>query len=253
MDYVGITGITKKDEINFIKSFVKKGTFMCGILVSYKILHGDNNSENKRYVHASDLYDICKTSYESGFFTILHYNTKNTNSFATELNEIIKKYDLYEYIDGFQLNIDLPQKCELVRLKHLYPLKKIIFSLNKSILYPTDTINLDLNTNRYLHEYFNTSIADIIDYVLIDLSKGLGKTLDVNYCANIYQMLKQTKYRNEIGFAGGLSDTNVKDIYSNIANKIQNTDFSIDAESKLRRIDDELDLEKVRKYLQLTL
>lgn len=252
MKYIGITGITKVSEIDIIKTLVKNRILMCGILVSYKILHGDNNSENKRYVNVADLYNVCKASHNAGFFTVLHYNTRNRISFDKELDTIMNTYKLHDVVDGFQLNIDIPNCDTLASLKQMYPTKKIIFSLNRDILYfPSENVlNLNFTSNTYLNAYFNTSIAKIIDYVLIDLSGGIGKNLDVNTSVNIYNALKQSKYSNNIGFAGGFNETNVSDLCLNIADRINSNTFSIDAESRLRTENNELDLETVTRYLQ---
>lgn len=253
MKYIGITGITKISEIEYIKPLVSKNRlFMCGILVSYKILKGDNNSDRKRYVNVKDLHDLCKESHNAGFLTILHYNTKNKTEFYKEIAMIMDIYNLHDYVDGFQLNIDLPSHVGLTSLKDLFPSKKIIFSLNNTLITNADTKQLDLNfaTNSNLNLYFNTKLASVYDYVLIDLSGGVGKFIDIDASINIYNMLKKSRYVNEIGFAGGLSDENVFEISEDISDKLNSTDFSIDAESNLRDSNDELNLKKVSQYFQ---
>lgn len=251
MRYIGITGITQKSEIDALIPYLHKDyAIMVGILVSYKILEGENNNK-VRYVKKENLTELCKYAKEKGFFTVIHYNSRNRMCHG-EISKILKNHSIEDQIDGIQLNVNNPPLTLFSMLKMEYPSIKLIFSVNRSII--TDNKNnilADADLEGKFMCLFKGLMSESIDYVLIDLSGGRGKTIDVIFASKLALMILQMNYKIEIGFAGGLSDENLIPILLNLETEIGQSDFfSIDAESKLRDESDQLDIKKLITYVK---
>lgn len=256
MKYIGITGITKKVEIDILSSFLSENyklepnhnyQIMLGILVSYKILDGENNNK-ERYVKKSELHELCKYAKEKGFFTIIHYNSHNNFCYG-EINQIIKEHSLKDQIHGLQLNVSQPHPHLYLMLKTEYPQYKLIYSLNKNFFTKNNQLLDEETIQDRIMKQFSSLMSSYIDYVLIDLSMGTGIPLNIEFSSNIFKWIREENKNIEIGFAGGFSDENIGTILKSLSNDCGSKEFSIDAESKLRSKHDYLIFDKVFVYL----
>jgi phosphoribosylanthranilate isomerase len=225
--YIGITGFTTPDQIREINQFWQQikpenTILMIGILVSPKTFK--HELTNPRYPQEEDLKKMikeCHPFHPLNNLILFHYNTR-TQAFAEEVCQLFRDYN----IDGVQLNISHPDLDEINEIKAKYPMKKIVFQANNSVLN-------QLESYKYLHE-----IA--IDYVLIDPSGGRGSLITQ---AAINEILPYLPEDIRIGLAGGFMPENIHEW------AIQFPDYCFDIESGVRT-KDILDIEKAKQYLK---
>lgn len=88
--------------------------------------------------------------------------------------------------------------------------------------------------------------ADIIDYILLDTSGGLGKPFEPELMKEYLLVLKEKNPEIGLGVAGGLSSTTLGILGPLVADF---PDLSIDAEGRLRDQNDCLDIYLAGQYL----
>ena len=250
MNYVSVTGGISEEEVKgIIKEFREAGYTMdsshapaIGFLVSEKTLNG-LPTPNKRFAKFEDIPLLVKAACED-VLPVIHYNSRNLET----LSEQVKKAfgGIYKLCRTVQLNTEWPDPFEVYRIKEYLDELSIILQVSYKAM-----------EGRGVKEIADKVIGygDSIDYVLIDPSKGRGVSFDVSHSVSLYKEIKSKKDYS-IVFAGGLCRENVLIVLAELLDRIGTTDFSVDAEGRLRDKhsdrffgDDILNLEKVRKYL----
>ena len=228
--YVGITGSTTIDEVTELVSQFEEAGYgldsphipMLGFLVSKKTLDSLPMS-NRRYPKFSDVRGLlevtrCKT------FNMIHYNSRELDL----TNQLEKIFDGI-YQDGLcrsvQLNIVYPEIEELEKFKQKMPELQVVFQASQHVL----RCQRPQQIAERISEYGQT-----IDYVLIDPSGGKGKEFKIEDSVNIYNELREKVPHVTIGFAGGFTGDNVQPRVLDIRDKINSSQFCIDAEGGLR-------------------
>lgn len=238
--YIGITGFTHRDQINaVVHDALPADTdrlVMAGLLVSNRTLKGETNKWPNRYPRPELLKNIFPRY--NCLLNLIHFNTKEPEKL---LDDMVRAQDMVgPNCDGFQLNIAWPDPRILEQYKKTAFRNKVVVLQcgGKAIEEVGKASNLAMRLRFY---------DGLADYVLVDPSGGYGK--DFNYAA-MYSMLEWL-YRDApkkmgIGIAGGLSPDNL----DRLRPLLEEFEFSIDAEGKLRHPDDTLDMATASNYLR---
>jgi hypothetical protein len=87
----------------------------------------------------------------------------------------------------------------------------------------------------------------LIQYAILDGSCGLGKPLDTDFCLACLERVEEAGLEIGMGVAGGLSPETLH-LVAPIIERFPET--SIDAEGKLRGMEDHLDLARAEAYVR---
>lgn len=233
--YIGITGFKTKEEIDACKiiSLNKEPIIMYGILTSQKTLNNPSSEGSRR----PSLYQVPQLleAIPKNAMPTIHHCTDNRD-FYLELDKVLSYDNIYDkrLCTAIQLNQRLPKISELEKTIKKYPDLNIILQLE-----PMD-LATPKNTGKKLNEY-----SGLIDYVIIDPSRGVGITLDIN---NSLEVLKEIKINAIPVIAGGLNSQNIKEVITFFRKEYGNN-FCIDAEGKLRDENDKLNIKKMQSYI----
>jgi hypothetical protein len=244
--YIGITGFVCCEEIEFIAKLMPpncRQTLMAGILVSQRTLKGEPQKRPNRNPSLEQLKNIFpseKSTSEKSTTTLhlIHYNTKDASSLGDQMVQIYNLPDLF--CDGFQLNITWPPKWEIIYfLENTSILPYIVLQVGGRAFGMFESSPKELA--KKITEY-----RGLINAVLLDMSGGLGRPMDAGILRPHIEAISGTFPEVGIAVAGGLSAETL-----HLAEPIIRdfSDISIDAEGRLRDVEDNLDLEKAKNYL----
>ncbi len=251
-NYIGITGLTNIHQVEMLVTYFKKFGFiidsdrigMIGFLISPRNLDPDwKSSRYPSFKKYKPMLETCKKRV----FSTLHIDTKSSFDWLSSLKTLLQKIEpdsekMMDLIDGIQINVKHPDPCDISELKILYPDLKIILQ------YANDFIKLDAESViKDLKAYEN-----IIDYILIDPSRGRGLKIDFRDAINHYKLIDKA-INVKIGFAGGLNSENIETFLNDTIQHndgLNHINFSLDVESGVRDEFNNLDLSKVFKYLK---
>jgi hypothetical protein len=244
--YVGITGITTQWEINTITSkwlddlipLPSGYCFMNGVLVSSKTLHGQP-SESKRYPPVDSVPDLMPNHPQ--VLNTVHYNISGLSQdphLADNLGEQLEILVNRLPADAIQLNMRWPDVGQLQWFRDCNS-QEIILQVGSKAL--SDCSGEEELVER-LRQY-----EGIVERVLIDISGGTGRKLDVPATSKRLQALVQSNLDFLIGVAGGLAADSMYDLRQLLAVCPK---LSWDAEGRLRGDSDEgLDMGSCFRYL----
>ena len=240
--YVGITGITKHEEIMAIERIIARLNWppshavMLGVLVSGWTLEGKAPSNPRQYPPTNQIDGL--VSSHPGVINLVHYNNGRRPQ-ALDL-QIVELMRLAPGFDGVQLNFAWPNPVELRRGK-----------------LPGDVIVLQIGANAVREFGLDGSAGllraygGITDYALVDLSGGTGKPLDMNaslaMVAAFDTVINEHSLGIRLGIAGGLCAERMPAMEPLVQ---AYPELSWDAQAGLRGADDRLDVGRVRAYLE---
>lgn len=227
--YIGVTGITCKEDVEIIKSSLGDLYGMYGVLVSYTTLRTEL-SHRGRYPNIENLKEIFEVMPENALRTI-HYNTRYAENLSRDIEEIIGLTN--GLCNCVQLNVEYPPLSQVIDIKEKNKDLKIIFQLGKE--------SLKIG-NRGIVSRMEPYIQ-YIDYILIDASGGAGIEMKI---MGTYDFAKPLRNLKSLTFAGGLDGFSIFKFIT----MIEHFNASIDAEGKLLNDDDKLDHEKVVNYIR---
>lgn len=241
--YVGITGFMSSGEVKAVLKEVPidcNRLLMVGVLASSKTLAGVKNKWSGRYPLVEKIPDIFIKS--SRVLNLIHYSTDDKETLSEQL--ALLATNCGERLDGFQLNIAWPSIEELTKFDVKYPGRKIVLQIGKKAMDLAD--NDPKKLSAMVREY-----SDLIDYVLVDPSGGLGLPFDIQKAQEYLRGL-QTIVLCGLGVAGGLSSTTL-DSVDLLINEFPY--LCIDAEGRLRtpQPDDSLNLVEAKAYVKKAL
>jgi hypothetical protein len=243
--YIGITGITRLEEIDFILEILAKypqiyakRRIMLGFLMD-EVLASDFHAKNTslKKVSIPQLCALCDyidrvISNKQDFMKIVHITLKPQN--------LEKIHSITEYagtIDGFQLNIKNPDPFKIKELKQAYSAMDLIYQLKPFILTDIERFFAELS-----HDQLEA--LKYIDHFLIDISEGKGILGNTALITQTYQYMQKMGFTtNTFGFAGGLSESTLN-LFKDLL-----PFYSIDAESQLR-MNDKINKQKLQAYLE---
>lgn len=236
--YIGVSCFTDVEQLKIATTFLPEQVyhkFMVGLSVSYKSLRGLplKNKWQKRMIEPQKINSLLLP--DPRFLNIIHYSGDDPNYLSPDL--FLLNHRTNEHLHGFQLNFVWPSVQIIEKIRRYFP--DLILILN---LFPPNLAAVDNNPTKLKHKLL--PYRQLLDAVLIDSSGGQGQLLDPNQIFSYLSGLFDTGLG--IGFAGGLTPDNLQ-LLEPLAHYADS--FSIDAESGLRNEANELDLDKVQKYL----
>lgn len=243
-NYIGITGITKSVKVDKTLELFNQFGFnmdsehipMLGFLISPRNLNQDWYSS--RYPKASQFKPLLKIA-EGRAFNTLHIDSKAHLDWDIALETLVKELDLVDLVDGFQINVKHPELKKFKRLRKVFPHKKIILQ------YSNDFLDLKpRDACKQIKPY-----SKVIDYILMDPSRGRGLGLDTLIACIHYRVLKNN-FNFGIGFAGGFNPDNIWNYLDTIIGEIGTKCFSTDIETGLRNANDDYQASKAGNYLK---
>ncbi len=233
--YIGVTGFKHREEIITCKvhSIGQEPIIMYGILTSAKSLTHPSKEGTRR--PSLENFNSLLWEIPQGSLATIHHCTAN-RKFLTELDTILSKDSIYDrgLVKAVQINQRLPEINEMEKTKKKYSGLKMILQLE-----PED-LATPYETGKKIKDY-----DGLVNYIIIDPSRGIGKTLDM-YATLV--MLQEIKIPMIPVIAGGLHAGNVGEVIS-FFRKEYGENFSIDAEGRLRDADDSLSIEKMSAYV----
>ncbi|MBI2634931.1 MAG: hypothetical protein HYW79_00035 [Parcubacteria group bacterium] len=233
--------MTKKesDAVLAIMPYGSKHKLMIGVLASQNTIRGGQNSRPNLYPTAKDIAEIFTDHPRA--LNLMHYNTREL---STLYDQMVEATDISgPNLHGFQLNIAWPDIHALENYRRRHWDMKIVLQVGhnafEQIGYYPDALA------KKLEEYH-----DLVDYILLDQSSGLGKALDTNIAKDYLDALAAEKFRLGLGVAGGLNLTALH-LVSPLA--FCYPSLCIDAEKQLRDENDRLNLWAAKEYVSRAL
>ncbi len=249
--YIGITGFMSPLEVDTVLQTVPKDSnqkVMIGVLVSGKTIKGIPNKWPNRYPKP-EVIPALFTDHPCAL-NLVHYNTKEEDSDVI-LQELLHIQSLSgPYFDGFQLNLVWPNPKILQQLE-VENIRKNIQRKRKTIVLQCGGKALsEIDHSPEKLEEKLKQYENMVDYVLIDPSGGLGIPFDIEFVERCLGRLYSSKLAYNMGFgiAGGLSSERLPELLQPLV--LSFPYVSIDAEGKLRTPDDHLDIKKAIAYLK---
>ncbi|MDE1970883.1 MAG: hypothetical protein KGI50_04905 [Patescibacteria group bacterium] len=244
MPYIGVTGVMKREESSYLSRLIPRDgcrQLMVGVLASLNTLRGKGHNRSNRYPLSCAMADIFFGTHSSWppTLNLIHYATNEPDTLYDQLVEVDRQGGWC--CDGVQLNMVWPQASvlEAYRMRNSWAERTIVLQVGagafRAIHSPKELV-------QKIHEY-----EGIIDYVLLDLSGGLEKSLDENCLRPYLEALYGASLALRVGVAGGLGPDTLHLVEPLL---VAFPDLSIDAESKLRNSDDCLDIVRAEEYVK---
>ncbi len=286
--YIGVTGFMRPEEVVELQAmFDPEGSrqLMVGVLASAKTLSGQRNRRPNRYPDPAALPEIIDAVDTTRAFALMHYapygpelrsGYRDRGEWRADERQLFS--DCQSFLEdtvrlwgpdsrhkfaGFQYNYPLPTRPSVYWLESRRaqlcdgPTRSVLqfapstlqhtwrFADYKGTLYDYLSYMYASNRQRLTSWPFST--------LLYDVSGGLGITLDPTTVKDEIEPLMQLVRREtnlRIGVAGGLSG----DTVPGLAPLVQYyPEICIDAEGALRDVNDHLDLDAAKRYIEAAL
>ena len=237
--YIGITGFTTPQEVTAVMEAwpdAPNKSAMIGVLASSNTLKGRQNRWPHRYPTGGQIKHLF--SDHAFAFNVIHYNTEEPETLLSQLERLVELGG--PNLHGFQLNMPWPSLKVLELFRRQRPDLAIIFQMR------TDTLSMVGNRRQRLVARLSREYSELIDYVLLDLSAGLGRPLDTPWAREFLNALVVAERGWGVGVAGGLSPATLHLVHPLIE---EFPNLSIDAESQLRNRTDFLDVSLAKDYI----
>lgn len=259
--YIGVTGFMSRQEVELVLQTLPSNfgvvndeqvrKLMVGMLISGKTIKGIPNKWPKRYPSPEVIPTIFVE--DPRVLNLVHYNTseKDPERIVEEMCQIEEMSG--PHFHGFQLNMVWPSVFMIIQ-------KWLTKNVPSGYSRKQKTIVLQCG-GRAMAQFNHspgqlveklTEYEGVVDYVLIDPSGGLGTPFDTGFAINFLKELFETTClpTMNFGIAGGLSPKTLPDLLVPILERFP--EISIDAEGRLRTIEDNLSIEIANEYLELS-
>lgn len=233
--YIGITGFMNHIEASEVLHKMPDNSdrhLMVGLLSSLKILREQGNKWPRRYPKKKDMRFVFPISMQA--LNLIHYNTDEPEHLSDQLMWLTDLMD--NTLDGFQLNIQWPTVNSLETFRKYNGASFIVLQIGSKAM----SIGPTSVAERI------ASYRGLIDHVLIDASGGLGKSLNIEVTRSYLSAIADEGLNIGLGIAGGLCPSNIEMIKPLVK---EFPDLSIDAEGRLRDMNDNLDLPLAKEYV----
>ena len=244
--YVGVTGFKSEEEIKklsdvFLENGFSGGEYaaMLGIIVSNNRL-ADINSRGNKSPPAKTLPFLLE-NVPKWAIPMMHYFTDNKNKLAEEVKFLFSIGGMYDknICKAVQLNAAWPSVDQVEEIVKKFPGIMITLQIPK---FAMDGLALEEIAKRA------RNYEDLIKWVLIDPSGGLGIDFDLEAGANLMNAIKERMPDTTVGIAGGFYHENVEERVMKLNEKCPFR-FCIDAEGKLME-NHTLVIGKGKKYIE---
>jgi hypothetical protein len=244
-NYISITAARDEKEVNAVLDAFQSAGFalgqnhtpVIGVQVSENTLNGIT-PKNYRFPKFNEIPSLIRLM-EGKAMPVIHYNTKNVDNLFEQVEKTMSSCDCRTV----QLNTTWPDIAQVEKIKQRFDGIKIILQLNYKGMEVGDAVDKIV------------SYGTLLDYILLDPSRGGGHMFDMETSAAFYSELKS---RYGIVFAGGFGPDTAEPVLNELIDRIKTKDISICAEGRLRdKVSDEywgqdiLNIDKLRDYLQI--
>lgn len=234
---IRLTGFTTSAQAQQAAYWGEEMIVGIGVLASDVTIRGGIDQRYpRRYPPALEIAGIFVESASA--LNLVHFHTRTRVGLFDELQRVTELAG--ENCHGIQVNQTWPEAKALARFKARYPDKKIILPVTQpAIIEAGDQLTALVGR-----------IADyegLIDAILLDGSGGGGKKFNPDYTTRVLNATRRNCPGLGLGVAGGLGPGEM-DHLRPVAKAIPN--LSIDAEGKLRDSQDDLDLDRCRRYFE---
>lgn len=243
MTYIGVTGFTETSQVrSALEAFPLHPThaLMVGVAASWKSLRGLPLKPHwaKRMPPPERIASLFLPDRRAE--NLIHYSCDPEQE-PTLLDDLLRLNDLAgPHFHGFQLNITWPDPMVLDKFKQQAGVgKEIVINIGPKAVEIAGQTPKNLARRVAEYEYF-------ADAILFDPSQGQGLEFDPERAREFLLAIDDADLDLQLGVAGGLGPETVWRVGPLLRDFPQ---LSIDAESRLRTPDNELDLDKVRAYL----
>ena len=244
--YIGVTGFTSRQQIEEVVACLpremkignRKQCLMAGILVSSKTLAGKQNSYPNKYPAVENISSIL--SDDERVMNFLHFSCDDKKFLSPQIDQLMDIVNSTTrtqlQVHGIQLNVKWPHVADLCYIKRRHQVL-ITLQVGARALSECgcDVLAVREKIEEYLMSAEQLNTKRPFDYILLDLSAGQGKELNVSMMKRyIDELLKIQQISNGeilLGVAGGLSHDNL-DILEPLTERYPA--LVIDAEGKLR-------------------
>ena len=244
--YIGLTGITNLSELTKVFECtqlagmqVSQHQLMIGYLVTPDLLHGAPPKRQRFVPDMAQLIKLAEASTSAGALTVIHFETKDEPKCGNGILEVFQRISHPGICHAVQIN-GTPDVADVRRVIEQFPELSLIYQIRSELIAKgTDAI-----------------IGEIISHkgafsrVLIDPSCGAGRDMNVAESVRLARRIRSECGNITIGFAGGLCGENARDRVIELIKEFGTTDFSIDAEGKLRDEQDHLSINSVLSYFK---
>lgn len=254
--YIGITGFMKREQVESVLMDLS-------LPPGYKLMvgglaHGnhyfdkDARGEDKKPPRHPKTKDLPKIFIDDPrCLNLIHLHVPDNANHASDMYVLVYNYihicqDAGVRLDGFQLNMNLPNQEDLFEIRDSNPDLKIVIQLNSKVINRFKTPSL---LAKRLRQY-----AGIANYLLFDKSGGTGKSINpdeaMDYTTAFDDQHLPTLFG--LGYAGGLSADTFPDLLPFLKMHRFFKPFSFDAEGKLHDPETgELSLNRCKDYLKV--
>lgn len=237
--YVGVSGITTPEQaraiLNMWPASAPPQSLMLGVLTSAKVLAG--GERNARSPAPESFASIFQDDPRA--LNLVHYFTKDPTTLDADLLRCVDG----DLCDGAQINVAWPPPEALQGFQRYAP------KLIRTVLQIGPKMLADYHYGVVAELVADREYRGLITDVLIDISGGTStptsEPIDPRWARKMVEAVRVWNPYLGIGIAGGLC----AEALPSVAALVAEHDLSIDAEGKLRNARDELDLGKVRAYL----
>ncbi len=240
--YIGITGFTKSEEVTVALDVFPKNSkrkLMVGVLATYKSLRGIPMKPKwaRQTPKCETIRDIFLNDERA--INLVHFSTEEGQE-KSVLADMIRVHELGgPNLHGFQLNLAWPKR-QLDDYRMIVGCKpRVVLQIGQKAVEmaggtPQGVVDM-------LYHYL-----DSINDVLFDPSGGLGKPFDIERACEFLSAIAEQGWDIGLGVAGGLGPDSLN-LVKPLLTKFP--ELSIDAQGRLRNIENNLDMEAVKAYL----
>lgn len=238
--YIGITGFTKKHEVlsalNVFPNQIDR-LLMVGILASWKSLRGTPLKPiwQKQTPSSEVIKDLFPENNKA--LNLVHLSTGG----STLLADMLKIHKLAgKNFHGFQLNMAWPEIRSLDEYRMAVELDyRLVLQIGRVAMARVG--DTPQGMIKMLYHYH-----PVINDILLDPSSGRGQAFDPKGAEDLLSAIADKRWGLGLGVAGGLGPDSL-DLIQPLIEKFPN--LNIDAQGRLRDSENDLDLNKVKTYL----
>jgi len=241
-DYISVSGITSPEETRELflnirhiamKKFIAQGYNFAhkDLVIGYQFSHKSiyEGPSNSRQLRIENTYQLMELNQFLGFDAGLHYYTKDFSTIIDDLDILLNKNKLSNFVTMLQFNTKTPIDVDILRdIKNEYN-QRIIFKVPVE----EEGVNIIEKKDYTLDQLVQLveERGDYIDYAMYDPSHGTGTEMDLNKATAFGKEMK--KLHKNIVLAGGFNPKNIEASLDRIILEL-GQEFSIDAEGGLR-------------------